>query len=96
MEPISLIIALIISAVAGAASTVAYLNWSEIRSWITQNQVPAGYATVIARRLGSGQYEVVAGVFGPSRMQVRSAAWQARQLDPYLAGNLNKVIRVQA
>jgi len=94
MEPISLIIWLL-TAAAGAATAVAYLNWSTIRSWIKQNQVSGGHADVIAKRLVTGQYKVVAGVFGPTRMKIHTATWQAKQLDPYLAGRLNKVIRVQ-
>jgi hypothetical protein len=94
MEPISLIIWLL-TAAAGAATAVAYLNWSTIWDWITQNQVPGGYADVIAKRLGTGQYKVVAGVFGPTRLQVHSTTWRAKQLDPNLAGRLNEVIRVQ-
>jgi len=95
MEPISLILWLLLTAAAGAATAVAYLNWSTIWSWIMRNQVPGGYADVIAKRLVTGQYKVVAGVFGPTRLKIHSAAWQARQLDPYLASRLNEVIRVQ-
>jgi hypothetical protein len=94
MEPISLIIALL-TAAAGAATAVAYLKWSTIQNWITRNKVPGGYANVIARRLATGQYKVVAGVFGPTRTQVRSTTWKAKELDVYLAGKLNEVIRVQ-
>jgi hypothetical protein len=95
MEPISMIIFLLLSAAAGAGTVVAYLNWSTISSWITRNQVPGGYADIIAKRLATGQFEVVAGVFGPARVQIHSVAWKARQLDPYLASRLNEVLRVQ-
>jgi hypothetical protein len=94
MEPISLIIWLL-TAAAGAATAVAYLNWSTIQNWITRNRVSGGYADVIARRLVTGQYEVVAGVFGPTRLQIHTATWKAKQLDPYLTGRLSEVIRVQ-
>jgi hypothetical protein len=93
MEPISLII-LLLTAAAGATA-VAYLNWSTIQNWITRNQVSGGYADVIAKRLVTGQYKVVAGVFGPTRLQIHTTTWQAKRLDPYLAGRLNGVIRVQ-
>ena len=86
----------LVSSVTGAA-VVTYLGWSTVYDWITRNKVRGGYATVIARRLANGRYEVVAGVFGTaaSRTQLSGNSWRARQVDQHLAGRLGEVIRVQ-
>lgn len=96
MEPVSFFLWWLVTTVTGTA-VIAYLNWSTIRNWITGNQIPGGYATVIARRLANGRYEVVAGVFGPAapNTQLYANSWQARQVDPYLGARLGQVIRVQ-
>lgn len=96
MEPISMIIlALIASLAGGTAVVVAYLNWAAVSDWITLNSLRNGYANVIATRLATGKYQVVAGVFNSYGTRVQSQTWRAAQLDGTLAGQLGQVIRVE-
>lgn len=96
MEPISMIIlALIASLAGGTAVVVAYLNWATVSNWITLNSLRNGYANVIATRLATGKYQVVAGVFNSYGTRVQSQTWRAAQLDGTLAGQLGRVIRVE-
>jgi hypothetical protein len=96
MEPISLIILSLIAALAGGTvAVVAYLNWATVSNWITLNSLRNGYADVIATRLATGKYKVVAGTFNSYGTRVQSQTWHAGQLDGTLAGQLGRVIRVE-
>ncbi|MER7008074.1 hypothetical protein ABT297_34200 [Dactylosporangium sp. NPDC000555] len=96
MEPVSLIIWWVVSSLAaGAAIVVIYLRWSTVSNWVALNSLRNGYANVIATRLASGKYKVVAGVFNSYGTQVRSQTWQAGQVDGTLSGQLGQVIRVE-
>jgi hypothetical protein len=82
MEPISL---LLIALFAGAgAAAVASLTWDTVRSFIRTNAVPAGSATVIRKRLASGNYSVVVGVFNGRGTKVASNTWTAAAIDSAL------------
>ena len=96
MEPISLIILALMAGLAGGtAVVVAYLKWATVSNWITMNSLRNGYADVIATRLATGKYQVVAGVFNSYVTRTQSQTWRATQLDDTLAGQLGRVIRVE-
>jgi hypothetical protein len=79
VEPISL---LLIALFAGAgAAVVASLSWDTLHSFIRAKAVPAGSATVIRKRLASGNYSVVVGVFDRRGTKVASNTWTAEAFD---------------
>jgi hypothetical protein len=43
--------------------------------------VPAGTARILRRRLASGRYLIVAGVFTKSGQRITQRTWQAEEID---------------
>ncbi|MEU5316701.1 hypothetical protein AB0G67_08235 [Streptomyces sp. NPDC021056] len=96
MEPISVILFLLASGLAGAA--LAQVTWDMVDTWIHARALSGGYAEIISSRLASGDYHVVGGVFSAQGVRTATRTWDARGLDPALSRRLEQsggVIRVR-
>ena len=60
------------------------LNLAEISPSKGHGEARASYAKLIRRRLSSGHYEVVTGVFTTRGSKIASQTWDAAELDQQL------------
>jgi hypothetical protein len=71
----------IILALIGAAAMVC-LTWSMINNWFSANKTPdAQYGELIRKRLETGRYQVIAGVFSSGKVRLATQKWEADSLD---------------
>jgi hypothetical protein len=84
MEPITLILLALLAGAGTAAVVVEILSWRAVDSYIRSRSAASGSAEIIRKRLASGRYEVVVGVFTPLGAKVATQSWDARALDPAL------------
>ncbi|MFE6164148.1 hypothetical protein ACFQ7F_35115 [Streptomyces sp. NPDC056486] len=97
MEPISLILALLVSSFAAGAA-LAQVTWNMVEAWIHASAIQGGYANILANRLTDGDYHVVGGVFTPTGVRIAIQTWTAHDVDPELVRKLRTsggIIRVQ-
>ncbi|MCF2528661.1 hypothetical protein [Yinghuangia soli] len=97
MDPFTLAL---VWSLGGAAALVVLglLTWGTVRRWITRRSAVGDYAELLQRRLESGEYVVVAGVFAADGTQRAAQTWQVDSIDDALAARLGKpgeAIRVQ-
>ncbi|MBV9447312.1 MAG: hypothetical protein JO345_15625 [Streptosporangiaceae bacterium] len=83
MEPITLLLIALLFG-AGAAIVIEILSWSTVDEYVLSKSVANGSARIIRKRLESGRYQVVVGVFRPSGSKIVSQSWDAAQLDTTL------------
>lgn len=84
MDPLSLLFfALLVG--TGAAIVVSILTWTAIDEFVQLKVAKAGSAEIIRRRLSSGRYEVVAGVFSATGAKAASQRWDAGEIDQDLS-----------
>ena len=89
MEPITLTILAIMAAAAGGTA-LAVVAWSTVRNWVWGHKVPLGTGEIVQKKLTSGEYVVVAGVFSKWGTQVAKETWRARQLDSELEAEFRR------
>lgn len=81
MEPITLIIIALLASAAGAAIMVEILSWGTVDTFVVSRSVANGSANIIKKRLESGRYQVVVGVFGSTGGEIYTQSWNAGELD---------------
>jgi hypothetical protein len=70
--------------------------WSAVEGWLDANRTPTtAYAEILKKRLTSGKYRVVAGVFDRHGHRTAQTEWEADELGDDLKrrfGNENRII----
>lgn len=79
-----LIIAVALAALAGMVVAAGSLAFSEIRDWLDRNRIQRSTGEVLRKKMNSGQYTVVAGIFSESGTRIAQRKWTACSLDPEL------------
>lgn len=82
VEPFT-IFAILLGLAAGGAA-IAILSWSQVDVFVSSNSVRSGTAKIIKRKLDSGEYAVVAGVFDSRGSRIAEESWKASTIDNQL------------